>query len=340
MASAAEQLVDELRRIPGVAHADVEPDSPDGVRVTLRHGADATGVAAAVRDVLSLHGLRPKMVPPRTQLVPDEPPPPPGSASNVLPGPGLVTTTILPPTPEPQPTSEPEGLGIPSQPSDHRPEVSDRVSQPSAEPARTDSLEPGAEMPGPRPVSVPRPVEDVVNTGLPQPAGAPGVRPQEPSADHTVDVASPPSSSTALTSPELPIAPSQPGDAGQQLKPAPGPQVEEDARVGLESVRVEERRGGISVTVVTEDGRSVTKPGRASEEGVNEAVVAAVGEASSVQPAPVLVEVGEAQLGGRSVVTVILQRPDGSVLVGSSVVGAEKAFAVARATWAAINEEG
>lgn len=87
MASAAEQLVDELRRIPGVAHADVEPDSPDGVRVTLRHGADATGVAAAVRDVLSLHGLRPKMVPPRTQLVPDEPPPPPGSASNVLPGP-------------------------------------------------------------------------------------------------------------------------------------------------------------------------------------------------------------------------------------------------------------
>lgn len=310
MASAAEQLAEELRRIPGVADADVAPDSPEGVKVTLSYGADATGVAAAVRDVLSHHGLRSKMVPPRTNLVPDEPPPPPGSASNVLPGPGLVTTTILPPAPQPQ--MEEPGVDEPSVDEDAGHDRGPDVQEPVAAPPRGI-----ANHPQPRPVSIPEPARgEAKRPAELRPDAAAPMEPLPAEDNESVEVGRP--------------AP-QPG--GVTVEPVA------DTRAGLASVQVEEHRGGITVTVTTEEGRSVTKPGRASEEGVNEAVVAAVGEASGVQPAPVLVEVGDARLGGRAVVTVILQRPDGSVLVGSSVVGAEKAFAVARATWAAINEE-
>jgi hypothetical protein len=246
------ELVVELLAIPGVADADVAPDSAEGVKVTLAQGADATGVAAAVRDVLARHGLRSRMAPPRERIVPDVPPPPP-IPFNVVPGPGLVQATIIPPR--------------------------EQVAQPAERP----EPELGPE---PEPEPEPGPVEDLMPAGLAQ--GAMGAAAE----DH------------------------------------------------LEAVRVEERREGVAVTVVTRDGRAVTKAGRNSDSGVFEAVVAAVGEASGAVPAPVLVEVGESDLGGRMVMTVVLQRPDGSMLVGSALVGAEKAFAVARATWAAIAESG
>ncbi len=108
----------------------------------------------------------------------------------------------------------------------------------------------------------------------------------------------------------------------------------------LSQVRVQEDRDGVAVTVETDGGRSVTRRGRPSDEGVQEAVVAAVGELSGDQPPPVLVEVGERQLGEHAVVTVLLQRRDGSFHVGSAMIGAEKAFALARAAWAALSQAG
>ncbi|MEE9472617.1 MAG: hypothetical protein V3V82_01370, partial [Acidimicrobiia bacterium] len=71
-----------------------------------------------------------------------------------------------------------------------------------------------------------------------------------------------------------------------------------------------------------------------------EAVVAAVGELSGDQPPPVLIEVAEHAMGERAVVTVLLQRHDGSFHVGSAMIGAEKAFALARAAWAAVSQAG
>ncbi|MBT8201694.1 MAG: hypothetical protein KJO87_00160, partial [Acidimicrobiia bacterium] len=88
----------------------------------------------------------------------------------------------------------------------------------------------------------------------------------------------------------------------------------------------------------TDDGRTVTRRGRPSDAGVREAVVAAVGEMSGDQPPPVLLAVEEHELGDHNMVTVLLQRHDGSFHVGSALIGAEKAFALARAAWAALSQ--
>lgn len=106
----------------------------------------------------------------------------------------------------------------------------------------------------------------------------------------------------------------------------------------LARVRVQEDRDGVAVTVDTDDGRTVTRRGRPSDAGVREAVVAAVGELSGDQPPPVLLSVEEHRLDDHNLVTVLLQRHDGSYHVGSALVGAEKAFALARAAWAALSQ--
>lgn len=111
-------------------------------------------------------------------------------------------------------------------------------------------------------------------------------------------------------------------------------------RVLLTRVRVQEDREGVAVTIDTDDGRSVTRRGRPSDAGVREAVVAAVGELSGDQPPPVLMAVEEHGLADHRLVTVLLQRHDGSYHVGSALIGAEKAFALARAAWAAMSQIG
>lgn len=124
---------------------------------------------------------------------------------------------------------------------------------------------------------------------------------------------------------------------------APPPEPAEVAGSGrglLARVRVQEDREGVAVTVDTDDGRSVTRRGRPSDAGVREAVVAAVGELSGDQPPPVLLSVDEHRLGEHNLITVLLQRHDGSYHVGSALVGAEKAFALARAAWAALSQAG
>ena len=112
------------------------------------------------------------------------------------------------------------------------------------------------------------------------------------------------------------------------------------ARALLSRVRVQEDRDGVAVTIDTDDGRSVTRRGRPSDAGVREAVVAAVGELSGDQPPPVLMAVEEHGLVDHRLVTVLLQRHDGSYHVGSALIGAEKAFALARAAWAAMSQIG
>ncbi|MDH3607032.1 MAG: hypothetical protein OER12_08545 [Acidimicrobiia bacterium] len=125
-------------------------------------------------------------------------------------------------------------------------------------------------------------------------------------------------------------------------EPAPEPESLSDVSPGASSllarVRVQEDRDGVAVTVDTDDGRTVTRRGRPSDAGVREAVVAAVGELSGDQPPPVLLSVEEHRLGDHNLVTVLLQRHDGSYHVGSALVGAEKAFALARAAWAALSQ--
>jgi len=246
----ADDLAEALRELPGVADAELAADSAEGVRVRLAADADPTDVAAAVRDVLAEHGLKGKMAPPQAHIEPLGPPPPPPSAT-ILPGPGLVQTTLIPG----------EATGKPA-----------------------DEME--AFMRAPEPVG--RPADPAESTDAVPEAGRAAV---------------------AATNRGL-----------------------------LARVRVQEDRDGVAVTVDTDDGRTVTRRGRPSDAGVREAVVAAVGELSGDQPPPVLLAAEEHELGEHRMITVLLQRHDGSFHVGSALVGAEKAFALARAAWAAMSQ--
>jgi len=62
----ADLLRDELLRVPGVESADIEGDAltPQGVRVRLSAGVDASAVGEEVQRVLAAHGLRSEMASP------------------------------------------------------------------------------------------------------------------------------------------------------------------------------------------------------------------------------------------------------------------------------------
>ncbi len=254
-----DHLTAALRAVPGVADAELADDTAEGVRVRLSAEADPTDVAAAVRDVLAEYGLKGKLAPPQARIEPSGPPPPPVETATILPGPGLVQTTLIP----------------------------EEATEDSGPPDEVEAL-----IPAPGPVA----------TQAPPP---PAVREPEP-------------------------AQPQPGESPAD-RPSPG-------RSLLARVRVQEDRDGVAVTVETDDGQTVTRRGRPSDAGVREAVVAAVGELSGDQPPPVLLAVHDHSLGEHNLVTVLLQRHDGSFHVGSALIGAERAFAIARAAWAAMSQ--
>jgi len=252
-----DHLTAALRAVPGVADAELAADTAEGVRVRLLAEADPTDVAAAVRDVLAEYGLKGKLAPPQARIEPVSAPPPPPDSATILPGPGLVQTTLIP-------------GGV---------------------------------------VEEPGPADEIEAFIRPPRSGGEDLIPPEPEESET------------------PVEPEP-----EEVAPAP-------AGGGLLArVRVQEDRDGVAVTVDTDDGRSVTRRGRPSDAGVREAVVAAVGELSGDQPPPVLLAVEEHVLGDHSMVTVLLQRHDGSYHVGSALIGAEKAFALARAAWAAMSQ--
>jgi hypothetical protein len=79
----ADALQEELLSVPGVAGAEVESDEGmAGVRVQLAEGADAEAVGAAVRRILSSHGMRPAAAD-RVEPVAG-PPPPPGAPGSIV----------------------------------------------------------------------------------------------------------------------------------------------------------------------------------------------------------------------------------------------------------------
>jgi hypothetical protein len=80
----AQALRDELLAVPGIAGAEVDADQGvAGVRVQLAVGADADAVGAAVRRILTQHGMRP-IVPDQVDQEAGGPPPPPGAAGSVV----------------------------------------------------------------------------------------------------------------------------------------------------------------------------------------------------------------------------------------------------------------
>ena len=194
------------------------------------------------------------------------------------------------------------------------------------------TIEPAAPEPAPEPDTVPpEAIPQEPDAPLPDQAGTIRVE-----LDRVEEIIREPhAAAVAVTADPIPPAFPDPEAGLSDAVPEAG-----TARPLLARVRVQEDRGGVAVTVDTDSGLSITRRGRPSDDGVREAVVAAVGALSGDQPPPVLVDVSEHDLGGHPVITVVVQRHDGTFHVGSAMIGAQKAFALARATWAAMGSIG
>lgn len=105
----------------------------------------------------------------------------------------------------------------------------------------------------------------------------------------------------------------------------------------VEFVSVEEGRSGIHVTVVVSDGTKATQIASSTEGGVETAVVkAAATLANPSAPDPVIVDISDRRVEGVDIVMIVLD-VDGELMAGSAIVGAGRAFALGRATWAALS---
>jgi hypothetical protein len=105
----------------------------------------------------------------------------------------------------------------------------------------------------------------------------------------------------------------------------------------IERVSVQEGRRGILITVESTDGRVETVIARTADGGVERAVVLAAARlAAPGAPDPLVIEIEERRVEGVDIVMIVLDR-DGQMAAGSAVVGAGNAFALGRATWAAVS---
>ena len=162
------------------------------------------------------------------------------------------------------------------------------------------------------------PVSDTSPAPTPAPTTAPPTAPPMPAA------APPSNGEMSFNGPattEQPPGFEPPSAAGRDAKFA--------------NLRVDESPEGLVVTATASDGRSLTQRSGPSESGLYDAVVSAVGALSDGRP-PTLVDVERKAVDGTEIVTVIVERADGTRFAGSAVVRAGKAFAVARATWSAL----
>ena len=113
---------------------------------------------------------------------------------------------------------------------------------------------------------------------------------------------------------------------------APEPAAEPVA--ALESVAVEETRGGVSVQVRTSTGGLATRPLDPSGSDLDESVAAAVAEHFASPEAELLGAV-DSEIAAHTIVTVLIGRGD-ERLSGAAVQRGGRAFVVARAVWAAL----
>jgi hypothetical protein len=109
----------------------------------------------------------------------------------------------------------------------------------------------------------------------------------------------------------------------------------EPAESRLESVAVEETPDGISVSVRATGGGSTLRALDTGLAGMDEAVVAAVAELTD-NPDATLVDVSEAQLGERTVITVLVAVDEATEASGAAIQLGGRAYAVARAAWVAL----
>ena len=133
--------------------------------------------------------------------------------------------------------------------------------------------------------------------------------------------------------PAAPIAQPTPGVG----IPSPGrPEDHSGPRRTLAALAYEEAADGVTVTAVAEDGQRFSRRAAAiTDEAVAAAIVAAVGALAEGKPQRML-WMSAATVDGSEVVTVVVEKTDGSRVAGAAIVRAAKAYAVARAAFVAL----
>jgi len=118
-------------------------------------------------------------------------------------------------------------------------------------------------------------------------------------------------------------------------------QVEEQApepepAAGLASVGVDEDESRVVVTARASDGRSAARAAPATPDGLDHAAALAGADLASPDATPLVIAFADASIEGTPVINVILEVAGGTRVVGAAVVRGSRAYAVAKAAWAAL----
>ena len=305
-------LQDDLLDIPGVEGAEIDgsQEAPAGLRIRIAEGADQETVGTAIRRVLSSHGLgTDTQLPGESDVVPLEAP-----SSDVLPELGSVA--VLAPE---------EDVSV----VDHDP-VEDDVPEPESRAVidLTDKR--------PEPVDSGEPLDDDASELLQA-----SVAPRSWEQDHLPPfVEQRPIDAPEDEAEEEIVGVLDDGTAIEDVAVIDGEQESAPERGGsiarLDSVAVVEGRLGIVITVTASNGSDVSHAAASSEGGVEAAVVKAAAKlVDSASPDPIVVEIEDRRVEGVDIVMIVLDM-DGRLVAGSAVVEAGRAFALGRATWAAL----
>lgn len=154
----------------------------------------------------------------------------------------------------------------------------------------------------------------------------------------------------AAVAPGPPPPPGAPGSVvsfplvGEREKRGPAPMGVRSAPLPavaprLDRVAIEEGPSGIELRVVASDGRSAIRMLQSGSSGLDGAVVSASGELLH-RPGASLVSVHEQQIEGETVVTVVVAVSDGARVAGAALQRGGRPYAVARATWLALESVG
>ncbi|MDJ0664808.1 MAG: hypothetical protein QNJ75_09625 [Acidimicrobiia bacterium] len=117
--------------------------------------------------------------------------------------------------------------------------------------------------------------------------------------------------------------------------PSPAPTPVTAPKLAL--VAVEETAGGISVRAADSTGGLAFSPVE-DQRSLNQAVVSAVGRLRHERPLPRLAGVEIREVSGATVLTVVLDRADGSRAVGAALVEGGMPFTLGTAVWEALSD--
>jgi hypothetical protein len=178
------------------------------------------------------------------------------------------------------------------------------------------------------------PEAETAETEAPAEASAPA---EEPPTAETDELAAVDPDAEALVAEEAEVESADDPDGADAVEDQP-PLADLAALPALGNVAVIEGASGVTVTASTKLGKTKSRTAPPSPGGVDRAIVSAVSRLlAPEQDPPLLVEILDSDREGESILTVVLELEAGQHAVGSAIQAANRSWAVARATRAALN---